>query len=163
MRRIFVAALTGAIFALGLALAGMTKPEKVIAFLNFTSDSWDPSLAFVMGGAIALFAPLYWAVKHREQVAFGQPLKLPTATHIDPKLVVGSALFGIGWGLGGYCPGPALAATGTGAVDTFVFAAAMALGMGAAPLLERIFFNRGSSNSKPTSTPQQTTQQQSKA
>jgi len=141
MRRMLVAALTGAIFAVGLAFAGMTKPEKVIAFLNFTGD-WDPSLAFVMGGAIVLFAPLYWMVQHREKVAFGQPLKIPTASHIDLRLLGGSALFGIGWGLGGYCPGPALTATGTGGVDVLLFAAAMAFGMALAPAIDKLTAKR---------------------
>lgn len=142
MARIAWAALTGGLFAAGLALSGMTKPQKVIAFLDVTGD-WDPSLALVMGGAIAMFAPLFWWTRRRETVAFGQPLKLPTATHIDTRLVVGSALFGAGWGLGGYCPGPAITAAGASGGEALMFVVALFAGMASLPLVDRIF--RGAS------------------
>jgi uncharacterized membrane protein YedE/YeeE len=145
--RTWVAMVTGAIFAAGLALAGMTQPSKVIAFLDFAGD-WDPSLAFVMGGAILFFAPLYfWAVR-RERVAFGQRFAAPAHGPVDRRLVVGAALFGVGWGLGGYCPGPALTALGTGTLDALWFAGAMAVGMALYPWLDRWLVGMGSLRSE---------------
>ena len=141
MRRILMAALTGSIFAAGLALSGMTKPEKVIAFLDF-SGRWDPSLAFVMGGAILLFAPLYFWTVRRERVAFGQTLVAPASSAIDARLLIGATLFGVGWGLGGYCPGPALTAAGSGSVETLWFAGAMVLGMAVYPWVDRLLLRR---------------------
>lgn len=137
MMRIVTAALSGVVFAVGLALSGMTRPEKVISFLDVTGD-WDPSLAFVMGGAILFFAPLFHWVRRREQVAFGQSLSLPTASQLDARLLLGSALFGVGWGLAGYCPGPALTAAGGARTDTLVFALAMIVGMAVAPAVVRL-------------------------
>lgn len=136
MRRVLMAALTGAIFAAGLALSGMTKPEKVIAFLDF-GGRWDPSLAFVMGGAMLLFAPLYFWTVRRERVAFGQKLVPPISSAVDARLLVGASMFGIGWGLSGYCPGPALTSAASGASDTLWFAVAMALGMAGYPPIDR--------------------------
>lgn len=136
MRRLIIAALTGATFAAGLALAGMTQPDKVTAFLDFFGD-WDPSLAFVMGGAILFFAPLYFWTMRRERVAFGQRVNLPGQGAVDGRLVTGSVLFGIGWGLGGYCPGPALTALGTGTREALLFVGAMAVGMALYPKIDR--------------------------
>lgn len=136
MIRILIAMLAGGIFAVGLAFAGMTQPDKVIAFLDFTGN-WDPSLAFVMGGAILLFAPLYYWTVRRERVAFGQTFKPPAQGVVDARLLTGATLFGIGWGLGGYCPGPALTSLGTGTLEILWFGGAMALGMGLYPWLDR--------------------------
>lgn len=136
--RALAAAVTGAIFAVGLALAGMTKPRKVIAFLDFTGD-WDPSLAFVMGGAILLFAPLYaWAAR-RERVAFGARFVAPTGGGVDGRLLVGATLFGVGWGIGGYCPGPALTSLGAGTAEALLFGGAMLAGMAAQPWVEGLW------------------------
>lgn len=138
MKRTLTAIATGAVFALGLALAGMTQPRKVIDFLDFTGH-WDPSLAFVMGGAILVFAPLYAWTTRRERVAFGARFSAPLSGAIDARLVVGSALFGVGWGMGGYCPGPALTAVGTGTLDALTLAGAMALGMALYPLVNHLW------------------------
>jgi uncharacterized membrane protein YedE/YeeE len=118
----------GLVFAFGLALGGMTDPMKVISFLDFTGH-WDPSLAFVMGGAILVYAPLYRLVKRRENPLFDGTFHLPTRKDIDARLVVGATLFGIGWGLGGFCPGPAIVSTMSFATGSLVFTGSMLLGM----------------------------------
>ncbi len=117
---VVLAAIAGVVFALGLAIAGMTAPSRVIGFLDVTG-SWDGTLAFVIGSAIAVYAVAFRLVKDRDA-------NLPTNQAIDAKLVGGSALFGIGWGLSGYCPGPALVSIG-GAVDVGLFVIAMIAGM----------------------------------
>lgn len=140
IKKIVFAALSGALFAMGLVVSGMTQPPKVIGFLNvggiFAPErfgAWDASLAFVMGGAL-LVTLVAFAVTPR---AGNRPwaaakFELPMRKDIDAKLVVGATLFGIGWGLVGYCPGPALASLLTGGVDVIVFVAALAAGMWAA-------------------------------
>jgi uncharacterized membrane protein YedE/YeeE len=118
----------GLVFGLGLMLAGMTNPGKVIGFLDL-AGSWDPSLAFVMGGAIAVGA-LAFALARRRTVAFlGGAMHLPTARDIDRRLVLGSLGFGVGWGLAGFCPGPAVVALATGHPKAVVFMIAMLAGM----------------------------------
>lgn len=126
----------GLIFGVGLIISGMANPEKVLGFLDL-AGKWDPSLAFVMAGAILVgfFAFLY--AKRRKTTLLGKELKLPTATHIDRRLVLGSILFGAGWGLAGFCPGPALVALGTGLPKAIVFIVAMLAGMGLFELIER--------------------------
>jgi uncharacterized membrane protein YedE/YeeE len=123
-----VAALAGLIFAIGLGLSGMTQPAKVMAFLD-VRGGWDPSLAFVMVGAIAVHF-----VFARRAVAGGRPLladryELPRATKIDGRLLVGALLFGIGWAMAGFCPGPAVVSVVTLAPSTLLFVGAMAAGM----------------------------------
>lgn len=118
----------GLLFGWGLILAGMTDPGKVIGFLDL-AGSWDPSLAFVMGGAIAVGA-LAFALARRRTVAFlGGAMHLPTARDIDRRLVLGSLGFGAGWGLAGFCPGPAVVALATGHPKAVVFMIAMLAGM----------------------------------
>ena len=126
----------GLIFGVGLIISGMANPEKVLGFLDL-AGKWDPSLAFVMAGAILVgfFAFLY--AKRRKTTLLGKELKLPTAKHIDRRLVLGSILFGAGWGLAGFCPGPALVALGTGLPKAIVFIVAMLAGMGLFELIER--------------------------
>jgi len=119
----------GLIFALGLMLAGMTRPGKVVAFLDL-SDAWDPSLALVMGGAIVVHAILSRLILKRPSPVFGGRFAIPTRNDITGRLVVGSALFGVGWGLGGFCPGPALSSAGTLGGDAVVFIVSMLAGMG---------------------------------
>ena len=123
----FIAVLLGALFGGGLVLGGMTQPAKVIGFLNVTGD-WDPSLAFVMGGAIAVFAPLYRYIVKNAGPTY-EALGLVRPQRIDGPLVLGAVLFGVGWGLGGYCPGPAVTAVGSGQLGALTFAAAMLAGM----------------------------------
>lgn len=124
-----VIALAGALFGAGLVVAGMTRPAKVVGFLDVTG-AWDPSLAFVMGGAILV----HFAAHRLLLPAMGRPwfdtrFWLPTRTDFDVRLVAGSALFGLGWGLGGFCPGPALTSAGAGAPSALLFGVGMLGGM----------------------------------
>jgi hypothetical protein len=118
----------GFLFAVGLAIAGMTQPSKVVGFLDVAGD-WDPSLAFVMFGAVAVYMLGHRLVLRRDAPLLGSGFHLPTRRDIDPRLVIGSAIFGVGWGLAGYCPGPVIAALGSGLAVPLVFVAAMALGV----------------------------------
>jgi uncharacterized membrane protein YedE/YeeE len=120
--------LVGLLFGLGLILSGMTDPGKVVGFLDL-AGAWDPSLAFVMGGAVcvSLFAFLF--ARRRTRAFLGGAMELPTARDIDRPLVVGSLVFGIGWGLAGFCPGPALVSLGAGHWQALVFVLAMLAGM----------------------------------
>ena len=120
----------GLIFGLGLILSGMGSPAKVQNFLDFFGQ-WDPSLGFVMGGAIAVGLVAFTWAKQRQTALLGAPIQLPTSTAIDSKLLTGSALFGIGWGLAGFCPGPALMNLSTLNPEVWLFVAAMLAGMGA--------------------------------
>jgi uncharacterized membrane protein YedE/YeeE len=133
----FTALITGIVFGIGLILSGMTNPAKVTGFLDL-AGRWDPSLALVMGGAIlvGLFASR-WAAG-RKQSLTGAAMRMPTATQIDRRLVLGSLTFGTGWGLAGYCPGPALASLASGGAKPLVFVAAMVAGMLVFELLERM-------------------------
>ena len=126
--RLFPAFLSGVLFAFGLAIGGMTDPRKVIAFLDFAGD-WDPSLAFVMGGAVLVFSlAIRWS-RRRTAPLFGDAFRLPTRRDIDTPLVAGAALFGIGWGLGGYCPGPALVGAMSFQSGALLFTGSMLAGM----------------------------------
>ncbi len=125
----FASLLAGLVFGLGLIVSGMADPAKVLGFLDLAGP-WDPSLALVMVGAIAVGLVAFTAMKQKPKSLLGFDLRLPTARHIDRRLVGGSLLFGVGWGLAGFCPGPALAALGLGEPKAVVFVAAMLLGMG---------------------------------
>lgn len=103
MLKSLLALLSGVIFGLGLIIAGMANPAKVLAFLDITGQ-WDPSLALVMVGAIAVAAPAFMWARRRERSLLGEPLQIPAARRVDRRLLVGSALFGIGWGIAGICP-----------------------------------------------------------
>lgn len=118
----------GLVFGLGLILAGMSDPAKVRGFLDLFG-LWNPSLALVMGGAIAVAAPLFWLIERHGRALDGQALKLPAKTGITPQLILGGLLFGAGWGLAGYCPGPALVALGEGRQEALWFVPAMLAGM----------------------------------
>lgn len=135
IRRIFPPLVSGTLFGAGLALGGMTNPARVRGFLDLFGD-WDPTLAFVMGGAVIVMA-IAWRI----QVAMAQPLfaekfALPTRTDLTPKLVGGSALFGIGWGIAGLCPGPGVAALVIEPASAAIFVVAMLAGMGLMRLVE---------------------------
>jgi uncharacterized membrane protein YedE/YeeE len=128
--------LSGLVFGLGLIVSGMANPAKVLNFLDL-AGRWDPSLAFVMAGAIAV-GLVAFAVARKRTVSFlQQEMRLPTTRHIDLRLIGGSLLFGIGWGIAGFCPGPGLVALGMGEPKAAVFVLAMLAGMVAAELLER--------------------------
>ena len=122
------ALLSGLIFGLGLILSGMGNPAKVQNFLDFFGQ-WDPSLALVMGGAIAVGLIAFSWAKRRKTSLLGEAMQLPTSTVIDRQLLTGSALFGIGWGLAGFCPGPALMNLSTLTPQVWLFVAAMLAGM----------------------------------
>jgi uncharacterized protein len=133
---VFTSLLAGLVFGLGLIVSGMANPAKILGFLDL-SGSWDPSLAFVMAGAIAV-GLIAFAMAGKRTVSFlGADMKLPTARHIDRRLVGGSLLFGIGWGVAGFCPGPGLVALGMGEAKAAVFVAAMLVGMALFEGLER--------------------------
>jgi len=133
---ILISLISGIIFGLGLIISGMANPAKVLSFLDLTGN-WDPSLAFVMAGAlfIGFFAFLYAA--RRKTTLLGKELKLPSSTKIDRRLVLGSILFGTGWGLAGFCPGPALVGLAMGLPEALVFVVAMLAGMALFELIER--------------------------
>jgi uncharacterized membrane protein YedE/YeeE len=128
-RQMLTAFVAGLIFAIGLGISGMTNPNKVLAFLDLFGGSWDPSLMFVMVGAIAIYAPAYRLLKARGAPQLDEQFHLPAFKHVDRKLVLGSVLFGIGWGLNGLCPGPAVVAAITGSPPLVLSAAAMVVGM----------------------------------
>jgi hypothetical protein len=130
--------LIGLLFGSGLVISGMSNPEKILNFLDLAaipSGSWDPSLAFVMAGGIIVTYLGYKLVLKREGPLFGMQFHLPNAKDIDARIIVGPAIFGVGWGLAGFCPGPAFTALGTGSTNVILFVAAMLAGMVAARLL----------------------------
>ncbi|CAN5147992.1 YeeE/YedE family protein [soil metagenome] len=127
--RITVALLSGALFGYGLSLSGMVDPARVIGFLDIASGHWDPSLMFVLGGAVCV-AFIAVAIQRRmPKPVLDTQFHIPERTDIDARLVGGSLLFGIGWGLAGFCPGPALSALTTGMTPVLLFVAAMIAGM----------------------------------
>ena len=127
--------IAGLIFGLGLIVSGMSNPAKVLNFLDITG-TWDPSLAFVMAGAVAVTFLGFKLVLRRKQPLFDTRFHVPGSTIIDLPLLGGSALFGLGWGLGGFCPGPALTALPLAATGTLVFVPAMLIGIYAATQLK---------------------------
>jgi uncharacterized membrane protein YedE/YeeE len=128
--RSFIAFAVGLLFGLGLIVSRMADPAKVLGFLDLAGP-WDPSLALVMVGAIAIGSVGFFAARRRTKSLLGLPMQIPAARAIDRKLVVGALLFGIGWGLAGFCPGPALVALGAGYDKALVFGASMLVGMAA--------------------------------
>lgn len=135
-KQVFSAFIVGLLFGLGLLISGMANPAKVLGFLDL-AGSWDPSLALVMGGAVVVGLLAFRLLGQRTQTLLGEPLRLPQRRDIDRRLVLGSLGFGIGWGLAGFCPGPALVALGAGEIKALVFVAAMLAGMGLYQFLER--------------------------
>ena len=127
----------GLVFGCGLLLSGMTDPGKVIGFLD-VAGNWDPSLAFVMGGAIVVGFFAFRSAGRRGRTFLGDALHLPNRRDIDARLLGGSVVFGIGWGLAGFCPGPALVSFASGVDQAAVFVAAMLAGMAAYALAERL-------------------------
>jgi uncharacterized protein len=126
--RAIVCFVVGLAFGIGLCLSGMTEPAKVLGFLDL-AGTWDPSLAFVMGGAVVVGLPAFALAKRRGVAVDGEPMRIPTVRAIDRPLVVGSLIFGIGWGLAGICPGPGVVDVGFLNPRALVFVAAMAAGM----------------------------------
>ena len=128
MARMLVALFAGTLFGLGLAISGMVNPAKVIGFLDVAGD-WDPTLAFVMGGALLVTIPAFRLTLERPRPILADGFALPTKRTLDARLLGGAALFGVGWGLSGFCPGPAVVALLTGLTPVFAFVAAMVGGM----------------------------------
>ncbi len=128
MPRILVALFAGTLFGLGLAVSGMMNPQKVIGFLDVAGE-WDPTLIFVMGGALLVTFPAFRVILKRPRPIFADGFALPTKSALDARLLGGATLFGVGWGLSGFCPGPAVAALATGLTPVFAFVAAMVGGM----------------------------------
>ena len=134
--RIAASFAAGLVFGIGLIISGMTNPAKVLGFLDL-AGAWDPSLAFVMGGAIMVGLLAFHFAGRRTRSLLGERMDLPKARGIDRRLVLGALVFGAGWGLAGYCPGPALASLLTGGAKPLVFVGAMAAGMGIFEFLEK--------------------------
>jgi uncharacterized membrane protein YedE/YeeE len=127
MRRPLVAVISGALFGLGLCVSQMVNPQKVLNFLDIFGN-WDPSLLLVIGAATGLTMFSFGFVLKRKTPLFDDEFRLPTSKEIDRRLLVGSAIFGVGWGLGGYCPGPAIASITTGLIEPTVFVVFLLLG-----------------------------------
>ena len=132
--RSLVTVFTGLIFGIGLIMSGMTNPAKVQNFLDLFG-TWDPSLALVMGGAILITMPGFWLVQKRQTPFFEDAFLIPQKTNLDFYLLTGSAIFGIGWGLGGFCPGPVVVSISNGSAGTILFVITMLIGMVLAKLL----------------------------
>ncbi len=140
---------SGVLFAVGLVISGMTQPSKVVGFLDFFGN-WDPSLAFVMGGAVVINAILYRFVAKRNRPFFGPKFHLPTRSDLDWRLIAGGGLFGVGWGLAGYCPGPGLTSLASLQSPAIVFVVAMTAGMFLYSVFDKVVLS-SSSQSKSTS------------
>lgn len=134
--KVLMALLSGALFGVGLILSGMTDPAKVLGFLDL-AGMWDPSLACVMGGAVLVAALAFSVAARRRASLLGEAMPLPAGGRIDRRLVLGGLTFGVGWGMAGYCPGPAMASLAIGGGKPAVFVAAMLVGMALFSLLER--------------------------
>lgn len=133
---IILSFVAGLIFGIGLIISGMADPAKVLAFLD-VAGLWNPSLIFVMAGAIGVgFFAFLWA-KSRNTTLLGGEMKLPSATRIDRRLIIGAVMFGIGWGIAGFCPGPALVGLGMGLPKALIFVVAMLAGMALYELIAR--------------------------
>jgi uncharacterized membrane protein YedE/YeeE len=132
MSRLLVSLIAGGLFGAGLVVSGMVNPARVLGFLDFAAiatGTWDPTLAFVLGGALCVSIPGYWVLGRRRTPILDTESHVPKPGALDRRLILGAVLFGIGWGLAGFCPGPALAALASGQAKALVFAAAMAVGM----------------------------------
>jgi uncharacterized membrane protein YedE/YeeE len=135
-----VALLCGTVFGIGLSISGMLNPERVQNFLDITGH-WDPSLAFVLGGAVTVAFAGMSIVRRMRRPVYEKEFFLPTSRQIDGRLIIGSTIFGVGWGLGGFCPGPAIASLSVGLIPSFVFVNFMVIGM---VLHDRLFAGKRS-------------------
>jgi uncharacterized protein len=149
MRALLVSLLSGVVFALGLGISGMTQPSKIVGFLDFAGN-WDPSLALVMVGAIAVYYIVFRIATKWPSPLLAPAFEIPKRRDIDGRLVVGSALFGVGWGLGGFCPGPAIAALAWMAPPVVIFVVAMCAGMYLHGLATGVIASRARSAITPT-------------
>jgi hypothetical protein len=147
VRRLVVAYVSGVLFAVGLGLSGMTHPSKVLAFLDFSGD-WDPSLALVMGSGVLVSFVFFRLATRRGAPLLAPSFSLPAKTAVDASLLGGAALFGVGWGLGGFCPGPAIVSVVTGATPVVAFVVAMLASRGVYDWMEARASATGSSRSQ---------------
>ena len=138
---LLTALFSGLLFGVGLMVSGMANPAKVLGFLDIAGQ-WDPSLAFVMAGAIAVGSVAFLLAKRRKKSLLGRSIQIPAGKQVTLRLVMGSAVFGVGWGLAGFCPGPALVAMGAGFPKAWGFVGAMLGGMMVFELLERAKLSR---------------------
>jgi uncharacterized membrane protein YedE/YeeE len=134
--QILTSLITGLVFGIGLIVSGMADPAKVLGFLDLTG-LWDPSLALVMAGAIGVGALAFAIAGRRTTSLIGLDMKLPTSRELDRRLLAGSVVFGVGWGIAGFCPGPGVVALGMGETKALIFVAAMIAGMGIFEVIER--------------------------
>lgn len=126
--QLLMAWIAGLIFGVGLILSGMTNPAKVLGFLDL-AGLWDPSLALVMGGAVSVAAVAFAWARGRKESLLGAPMQIPNARQLDKRLLLGSLAFGVGWGLAGFCPGPAIVSAAAGRPEAWIFVVAMLAGM----------------------------------
>ena len=122
-----ISLVSGIIFGIGLVISGMTNPEKVIGFLSITHN-WDASLIFVMGGGIITAGPFFYLMRNRQTSSLGNQIDLPKKQKLDKKIIIGASLFGVGWGLGGLCPGPAISSLALLNINSIIFVFAMFIG-----------------------------------
>lgn len=148
--KLFITYITGLVFGIGISVSGMANPAKVLNFFD-VFGTWDPSLAFVMGGALVVTAIGYKFVFRRAAPIFEPTFNVPTNQSIDVKLVGGSAVFGIGWGIAGFCPGGAIPALGTGRPEVFIFFAALVAGIVLARFLIGLNLGKASGEATPSS------------
>jgi uncharacterized protein len=148
MKTVIISLFSGALFAAGLGISGMTDANKVIGFLNLAGD-WDPTLAFVMIGGIGVHLVFFRLIMKREAPIAAGGFFLPTVKDVDFRLVVGSALFGVGWGLGGFCPGPGVVSSVTGKTEVLIFVAAMVAGIILYGLVDAKLTSRFSQGERP--------------
>ncbi len=139
--QLLAAGLSGLMFSIGLGISGMTRPDKVLGFLD-PLDGWDPSLAFVMVGGIAVHFVLFRLIIKRPSPLLAEHFGIPTRRDINPRLIGGAALFGIGWAVAGYCPGPGTVATMSGAQGPLFYMAGLGLGMAAFHSVQRAMEHR---------------------
>ena len=128
MLKMLINLFAGTLFGLGLSISGMVNPAKVIGFLDFAGD-WDPTLVLVFGGALLVTIPAFRLILRRPRPVLADDFDLPTKKDVDARLLAGAAIFGIGWGLSGFCPGPGVTALASGLLPVFAFVAAMVAGM----------------------------------
>ena len=133
--------ISGIVFGLGLTISGMVNPEKVLGFLNIFNN-WDPSLVFVMIGAILIFSPLHFIFKRKFRPIFAKNFDIPSKTNIDKNLIIGAIMFGAGWGLAGLCPGPAISAISFLNTNVYLFVLFMFIGF----YLGNFFINKNEAN-----------------
>lgn len=141
MKSLVSSLLVGFLFAIGLGVSGMTQPEKVVSFLDVFED-WDPSLIFVMGGALLVHTILYRLITKRKTPLFAEKFQIPTRRDINLRLVLGAMLFGLGWGLAGYCPAPAITSLGALTLSPIVFVVSMLVGMMMFLAIDKRFISR---------------------